>query len=439
MGNTRKRSLKQRIGTRGTSTRWYGDFRDYADVGGGIEALKPAGGKRATRDERVALKLASERVQALQRKRLNKDLLGVEKLAHLGEYAARHLRLKAAAGKVREETIFSHEQRLRAAIAFLGDRPLRSVGVEDVQRWVEALSRQPCSVPRRCLSCREVLEVEGLEARCASCGAIRRIRTLSGQSVRHYLNSLSNLYRRAQSEGYVQPGYNPVGALMEKPTGRRVEARWLEVPDAALYLESARSYEPTKDDAAIPFIYPIIATLLLTGGRKREVLGLEVGDLSFDRQTVTFRPHGHRRLKTLTSFRTVPLHPQLEEILRAYLRDHPRIGGLLFPSPRTRGMITDLRKALDAIGERAGWKSGEIRTKMFRHTYCAARLQTLDQGHPVSVYTVARELGHGGDALVKRVYGHLGNVRHRAEHVEYRIEQHAERAEIRERLALLSA
>jgi integrase len=48
---------------------------------------------------------------------------------------------------------------------------------------------------------------------------------------------------------------------------------------------------------------------------------------------------------------------------------------------------------------------------MFRHTYCAARLQTLDQGAPVSVYTVAKELGHGGETMVRRVYGHLGHVR----------------------------
>ncbi|MEX2157633.1 MAG: hypothetical protein WD773_12440 [Gemmatimonadales bacterium] len=69
--------------------------------------------------------------------------------------------------------------------------------------------------------------------------------------------------------------------------------------------------------------------------------------------------------------------------------------------------------------------------------YCAARLQTLDQGAPVSVYTVARELGHGGDALVRRVYGHLGAVRHRSRAVEYRIEQH--RKALRERLARLRA
>lgn len=40
--------------------------------------------------------------------------------------------------------------------------------------------------------------------------------------------------------------------------------------------------------------------------------------------------------------------------------------------------------------------------------------------------TVGRELGHGGDSLVRRVYGHLGDVRQRLEVVEYRIETAAE-------------
>ena len=52
-----------------------------------------------------------------------------------------------------------------------------------------------------------------------------------------------------------------------------------------------------------------------------------------------------------------------------------------------------------------------------------------------SVYTVAKELGHGGDALVKRVYGHLGEVRDRAEVVEYRVKQH--KAKLGTRLQLL--
>jgi integrase len=141
---------------------------------------------------------------------------------------------------------------------------------------------------------------------------------------------------------------------------------------------------------------------------------------------VTFRPNAWRRLKTGTSHRSVPLWPQLREILERYLAERPP-GQLLFPSYRTgqEAMLTDCRKLLDAVAERAGWKPGEIRSKMFRHTYCAARLQSLDQGSPVSAFTVGREMGHGGEMMVRRVYGHLGQVRHRAEVMEYRVEEYA--------------
>jgi len=38
------------------------------------------------------------------------------------------------------------------------------------------------------------------------------------------------------------------------------------------------------------------------------------------------------------------------------------------------------------------------------------RLRPWTPGAPVSTYTVAREMGHGGEAMVRRVYGHLGQV-----------------------------
>jgi integrase len=93
----------------------------------------------------------------------------------------------------------------------------------------------------------------------------------------------------------------------------------------------------------MPFAYPLIATLLLTGGRPAEVLGLEIDDVNPKRRTVTFRRNQWRRLKTARSARTVQLWPQLEEILRAYLPQRMRMpdmsdgrtdGKLLFPSFR---------------------------------------------------------------------------------------------------------
>jgi hypothetical protein len=65
-------------------------------------------------------------------------------------------------------------------------------------------------------------------------------------------------------------------------------------------------------------------------------------------------------------------------------------------------------------------------SKAFRHTDCAARLRTLERGAPVSPWTAAREMGHGGRELVDRVYGHLGTIGDRTEVVEYRVEGYTE-------------
>ncbi len=78
---------------------------------------------------------------------------------------------------------------------------------------------------------------------------------------------------------------------------------------------------------------------------------------------------------------------------------------------------------MDGGGRRKA-EPGEIRTKAFRHTYTTARLQTLDHGHPVAVWAVAKEMGHESTDMIERVYGHLDTVRHRAKAVEYRVQQH---------------
>jgi integrase len=194
-------------------------------------------------------------------------------------------------------------------------------------------------------------------------------------------------------------------------------------------LLDGREATPPIDDAVLAC--PLLATYLLTGGRESEVTGLELDDVSLDRRTITFRPNAWRRLKTPGSHRVVRLWPQLAEILGAYMawRLVQRGRRLLFPSPWSaeERTLVDVRKLLDRVAVRAGLGRGELRTKAFRHTYCAARLQMLDQGAPVSTYTVARELGHESEAMVRRVYAHLGEIRHRSEVVEFRVGQHLER------------
>lgn len=393
---------KQRIYWReqGGIRRAYGDFRDYGDVGGGREALRPAGAAVATDDEPTAQALLTSRLEELKRLRRGRALIGeAPKGTSLADLARQHLILKKDSARQTDRWIACAQLHLERACEFFGaSRPLMAIAVEDVQRWIAHLER-----------------LQG-----------GRGGTLSAGTVRHHLNSLSNLYKRARSLGLVQAGYNPVADLMpgEKPAGRREEARWLEIGEAAWLLEVARRTKPRRPSLACPYLHPLLATFLLTGGRRAEVLGLEVDDVSFDRQTVTFRPNGWRRLKTRKSWRTVPLWPQLAGILRAHIfpLDRTPREGLLFPGENRAGavaMVGNFDKALDYVATAAGWQTGEIRSRMFRNTYAAARLQSLDGTAPVSPYTVSRELGHGSLKMVETIYGHLGQTRHRARVVEF--------------------
>ena len=98
-------------------------------------------------------------------------------------------------------------------------------------------------------------------------------------------------------------------------------------------------------------------------------------------------------------------------------------------------MVVDVRKALDRITARVGFETGSVRLHQLRHTYTAARIQTLDRGAPVALYTVARELGHKSQTMIERRYGHMHDRAAGAEDVSFRIEAH--RDIVADRLALL--
>ena len=418
---------RSRIYTRhqGGVTRFYGDFRTYSAEGGRREPLVPPRQRRATTDPDVAAKLYADRLAELEGKRRVLQFEGEEALERLqvdesrprlAEYAESHLRQKARDGEVTTRWLVQAERHLKAAVSFFGPAAdLTSITPKGCTRWTNHL--------RTLDSGRGGKIAEG--------------------TVRKYLNSLSNLYKRAVSDEHVIR--NPVAQMFTKPTEERREARFLDAHEAALFLESARTFRPRVEDGAFEWPYPLLATFLLTGGRKSEVFGLEVDDVGLSHGKVYFRPNQWRGMKTRGSERSVPLFPQLEEILRAYLMERERSGGitgaLLFPSARAgeERTLTDVRKALDHIAERAGFKKGEIRLHGLRHTYTAARIQTCDRARPVSLYTVARELGHRSTEMIEARYGHLHDRAEEggAEVVEFRIDAHRER--LGERLTAMEA
>lgn len=195
--------------------RWYADVREFAAVldegeRSGRIALVAEGEKLATTDRQVADMLFARKLEELRERSRTRVATGRWKHTPLEAYAAQHLVAKAKAGKSVPRWLQSVERHLAEAVRFFGgSTDLAAISVEDVAHYVDHLAQ---------LS----------NGRKAPDGSERK---LSTASQRKYLNSLSNLYRRAISEGRVKPGANPVAAMLDKPTPVEREAAWLEVPD----------------------------------------------------------------------------------------------------------------------------------------------------------------------------------------------------------------
>ena len=118
--------------------------------------------------------------------------------------------------------------------------------------------------------------------------------------------------------------------------------------------------------------------------------------MSLDRKTITFRPLALLPQDALALTASCASGPSSVRSSVPYLhwRLMERGGRLLFPSPWSALLATDPgpAPAASAASPRGpGWRPGRC-GRRFRYMDCAARLQTLDRGAPVSTYTVAREL-----------------------------------------------
>jgi integrase len=374
--------------------RWYCDFRDFHDVGGRQEALMPAGERFATKDRRTARRLAKARLKELRRARNRPPTEPGVDLSLLGDFVDHHLEREALETKKPKSSLAQLAQQLAFAIEVMGsDTRLSDIRTPEIQSFLDVLAKRKAGT----------------------------------ETLRKYFYALSKLFRRARAEQVVAREHDPVGGIVNKPPRERKERRWLSSAEAALLLEAARLYVTRREDRGLVYAYALVATLLLTGGRPSEVCGLSVFDVDFETSTIRFRHHAHRRLKNDESARTMRMWPQLKEILWAYLQGpHAPTGNLLFPSPQNpERPLGSPKKLLAELSLRIGL-GDDVTPKVARHTYCSARLQTLDHGAPIADVTVAVEMGHGSAAMVREIYGHVsvGDRRIRKDVVDFLVEDH---------------
>lgn len=320
-------TINSRIYTRqrgDAAPRYYGDFRDFADVGGGQEPLAPEGCHYATTSKDLAAELAQARLNELEDKR-KKRPTGPAAQRALNVIIPDHLNRKAMMDEGGEQWLGNVQVHLEAFEDYFGEeRDLADIELREVENYRVHLFALPNG----------------------------RGGTLSSQSVAHYLNSGSNLYERAIGNQLLQPGQNLV-ALLPSLTVECEETPFLEVFEMAEIIRYGfEEYKPARDELAIPFFPVILALLALTGLREKEALGLLRSDVNLERGIIRVRKNHFRpRLKTKSSARVVPIFSQLSEILKDYLEGpHAPQGELLFPSPTVSRSFPSRRRATPWCG-----------------------------------------------------------------------------------------
>ncbi len=255
-----------------------------------------------------------------------------------------------------EKTVRVYRAAIEDFLEFIGDKPLRMVGVEDVRRW--RMERLRKGFPRKRRNKRNSDPVEE-----------RRWR----QMTLHYYTLLLRGF-------FEWLGLNVRVPVVKAPRRREVEALSEQEVYALLYA--------SRDLLDIL----IVALLVETGLRAREALELRWRDIDFNRGEIRVRAakYGEER--------TVFYGPLTRQALYVWFNQRrPRS-----MDEKVLGLsYSGLYKRLKSLARRAGLDPRKIRPHVLRHTFAT---QALRKG--MSLIAVQRLLGHR-DVKVTQVYTHL--------------------------------
>lgn len=196
---------------------------------------------------------------------------------------------------------------------------------------------------------------------------------------------LSHMMRLANQWGIAGAETNPLAGIKQKDPNNRVE-RYLS-PAETQRLKRAVEESPNT------MLKHIVALLLLTGCRKRELLDAKWEEVNLDR----------RIWRIPTSKTGKPRHVPLSDDAIAVLRSIPRIadGTYIVPNPKTGKPFRSIFNSWNSARRAA--RVPDVRIHDLRHS---AASNLVNSGH--SLYVVAKVLGHAQTRTTER-YAHLDN------------------------------
>ncbi len=194
---------------------------------------------------------------------------------------------------------------------------------------------------------------------------------------------LSHMMRMAKRWGLPGADRNPLEGVKQKDPANRKE-RYLNAAETARLKQAV-------DDSPNPMLKYIVALLLLTGCRKRELLDAKWEEVNIDRKV----------WRIPTSKTGQPRHVPLSDDAIAVLSQIPRIAdcGYLVPNPKTRLPFQSIFHSWDTARRAASL--ADVRIHDLRHS-AASNLVNSGQ----SLYVVAKVLGHSQTRTTER-YAHL--------------------------------
>lgn len=194
---------------------------------------------------------------------------------------------------------------------------------------------------------------------------------------------LSHMMRMAKKWGLPGADRNPLEGVKQKDCNNRIE-RFLSPAETARLKQAV-------EESPNPLLKYVVALLLLTGCRKRELLDAKWEEVNIDRKV----------WRIPTSKTNRPRHCPLSEDAIAVLQAIPRFGSCpyIVPNPKTLKPFLSIYNSWDSARRAAGL--GDVRMHDMRHS-AASNLVNAGQ----SLYVVAKVLGHSSLRSSER-YAHL--------------------------------